>query len=508
VLLENHMPSATLAPTPSAPSRNTTPAAPPPRATDDEILGITSPRKNSPRDTQQLEFDFDADVPTSTTTLSSRARAGVWPDEGLAVPSANENQLQIPRSARNDNPQKIVDTRTANAPDASVNATNAHATIPEPAHLRATLDANPELRAAWRDATAYRESFATPDAAREATALLADVNHMDALFFSRRPEDHASLARAIANMDPAAFTSLAQAMQSIAAGSVAQALLPVPQATTSALAPHLQPRANTSENSPQAAWLHDESSTQPHATQAQARMPVLPETASNAHPQSRNSSPADHAEQNQNQLQIPRYARNDNTLRDADADGLRTAGVSPAPLTSSPHAQLAANSATANEPQLAFLHAANAAAVEGVVAAIEAQVARLLPEGVAKNARTRVVGEIYRELDSSLRSNPQFAAQLRDAFRSGSVDDGHQRAIVSLLTGRARQALPGVAKRVLSEWTSTIVSAANERRTRQRTAERRIDIAGSSGAGNDGRRSMSPRDLDYARLTDADILNL
>ena len=170
--------------------------------------------------------------------------------------------------------------------------------------------------------------------------------------------------------------------------------------------------------------------------------------------------------------------------------------------------QAHAQSATANESQLAFLHAANAAAVEGVVTAIEAQVERLLPEGVAKNARTRVVGEIYRELDSSLRSNPQFAAQLRDAFRSGSLDDGHQRAIVSLLTGRARQALPGVAKRVLSEWTSTIVSAANERRTRQRTAERRIDIAGSSGAGNDGRKSMSPRDLDYARLSDADILNL
>jgi hypothetical protein len=46
---------------------------------------------------------------------------------------------------------------------------------------------------------------------------------MDALFFSHRPEDHASLARAIANLDPAAFTSLAQAMQSIAAGSAGHA---------------------------------------------------------------------------------------------------------------------------------------------------------------------------------------------------------------------------------------------------------------------------------------------
>jgi hypothetical protein len=487
------MPSATLAPTSaapspatstSAPSRTVTSAAPPPRATDDDILGITSPRKNPPRDTTQLEFDFDAAAPTSTT-LSSRARTDVWPDEGPGVDKA----------------QEIADTKTAPVANASAaQASNARAaSIPEPAHLRATFDANPELRAAWRDASSYRESFATPDAARRATALLADVNQMDALFFSRRPEDHASLARAISNLDPAAFASLAQAMQSIAANAahatppVAQAsanrrlmeMTTVPQATTSSIAPHLQPRANASENAPRAISSHDEGSTQPHATQAQAGMPVLPDTANNA-----------------------------------DTDGLRTAGVPPAPLTSSPHAQFAANaaqlaansahaqSATANESQLAFLHSANAAAVESVVAAIEAQVERLLPEGVAKNARTRVVGEIYRELDSSLRSNPQFAAQLRDAFRSGSLDDGHQRAIVSLLTGRARQALPGVAKRVLSEWTSTIMSAANERRTRQRTAERRIDIAGSSGAGNDGRKSMSPRDLDYARLSDADILNL
>jgi hypothetical protein len=461
------MPSATLAPTSSAPSSNTAPAAPPPRATDDEILGITSPRKTPTRDTAQLEFDFDATE--ATNNADALRTAGTLSDALAARPAP------LP-SAQNEN---------SNAPVAQ--AWNARATsLPEPAHLRATFDANPELRAAWRDASAYRESFATPDAARQATALLADVNQMDALFFSRRPEDHASLARAIANLDLAAFTSLANAMQTIAASSahvsaappVAQAsadrrlmeMTTVPQAATNAIAPHLQPRANPSENAP-------------HAAQAQAGMAVLPDTANRADAQSRNLSSTDHAEQNQNRRQ------------DANA---RTANA----------AQFAANNATANESQLAFLHAANAAAVEGVAAAIEAQVERLLPEGVAKNARARVVGEIYRELDSSLRSNPQFAAQLRDAFRSGSLDDGHQRAIVSLLTGRARQALPGVAKRVLSEWTSTIVSAANERRTRQRTAERRIDIAGSSGAGNDGRRSMSPRDLDYARLSDADILNL
>ncbi len=96
--------------------------------------------------------------------------------------------------------------------------------------------------------------------------------------------------------------------------------------------------------------------------------------------------------------------------------------------------------------QAEFFNATNAAAVEGVIAAIESQVERLLPEGVSRSARSRVVGEIYRELDNTLRANRQLSQHMRDAFRSGALDAEHQRAIVSLVTARARQALPGVAK--------------------------------------------------------------
>ncbi len=71
----------------------------------------------------------------------------------------------------------------------------------------------------------------------------------------------------------------------------------------------------------------------------------------------------------------------------------------------------------------------------------------------------------------------------------------------------APAALPAVAKRVLNEWTSTIVAANNDRRARQRAAERRIDISGASGAATAG-RSASPRSVDYARMSDSDILNL
>jgi len=503
-------PSAPASPSHGAPPRATPPSystappvAAPSHATDDEILGLPSPRRIPHRDPRQLEFDFDSAFDGACTDASPVGARHAVPERDAWQSSGHSTRAVIPSEASAVSSSEPEPPVRADAPSRNVSRNDAHSTLSssattaEPAHLRAAFDANPELRAVWRDATAYRESFPTPDAARAATALLADLNHMDALFFSRRPEDHAALASAIAGLDPAAFASLANAMNSIAAGSAAQPMLstappaggPVPQATNSAIALPRQAHANADEvhtagvlpaslSFPAVGARHAmpergawQASAPASTASSRPRADLLPDEGSGV------------SSANDNQVQISHSARNDEAARDA-------------------------NSATSTESQLAFLHSANASAVEGVIGAIESQVERLLPEGMAKSARNRVVGEIYRELDSTLRSNPEFAAQMRDAFRSGSLDDAHQRAIVSLLTSRARQALPAVAKRVLGEWTSTLVSANAQRRARQRSAEHRVDIAGSGGAANDGRRSMAPRDLDYSRLTDADILNL
>ena len=417
-------PTATPAPAPSrnptpahthnpapAPSRNPTPA---PRASDDEILGIASSRRPTPRSAHALDSALDS---AFDAAFDDSLEIGADADASASSRGARANSDDANSADANED-----DARADNATSAPRADDPAAA---EPANLRAVFDANPELRAAWHDANAYREAFDTPAAARQATALLADVNRMDALFFSRRPEDHAALARAIADLDPASFQSLARAINE-----------------------HARATPTRSE-------AHGETAPRIQAQNADAQ------------------------------------------TRAADQ-----------PSESSREASQQNSSAAHREAQVEFLNSANASAVESVLSAIESQVERLLPDGISKSARTRVVGEIYRELDTALRSNHQLASQMRDAFRSGSLDADHQRAIVSLITGRARQALPAVAKRVLNEWTSTLVSANRQRLTRQRTAERRVDIAGSGGAGNEGRRSMSPRDLDYARLSDADILNL
>jgi len=375
----------------------------------------TSPRKLAlPRPTARA-------TPPSPQRLGRRATddeiLGIGDAVAERVAHSAEDTIDSSGEAPAESPMDDV-TRAQDAPDG--------ANIPEA--LRAALDANPELRRVWDDAQAYREAFATPEAARAATAQLADLNHLDSLFFSRRPEDHAELARTVAGLDPVAFASPAQAMATPASR---------PSSSESSFPVGARPPSDK------------------RAVPVQQAAPNFPSDSDSA---------------------LSRPARNND----------------------------ASSEAAPSQAQTEFFHSANDAAV---LEAIELQVERLLPEGISKNARNRVVGEIYRELDTTLRSNRELGEQMRQAFRSGALDTAHQRAIVSLVTGRARQALPGVARRVLSEWTSTLVAANQDRRTRQRTAERRVDIAGASG-GNDGRRAMTPRDFDYTRLSDSDILNL
>jgi hypothetical protein len=355
-------------------------------ATDDEILGITpavtrKPSRGPVKNLGKASSDGGSDTTGIDDLLADLASEGKSGLEETQDPGRDDESGEEPGGA------------------------NAEA-------LEAAFAANPELRDAWHDAKAFREAFPTPEKAREATALLGDLNRMDALFFSRRPEDHVELARAVAQLDPQSFASLARAMTELANGEAARTQTP--------------------------------GKSQPHANgAAQTNTPAISNTR----------APEPTAQQSD------------------------------------------------------FYHSTNAAAVQSVMEAIEAQVDRLLPEGISKSARNRVTGEIYRELDSTLQGNRTLGQQMRDAFRSGALDDAHRRAIVSLVTGRARQALPAVAKRVLNEWTNTVVSANQERRAKQRAAEKRVDISGSGGT-NGGRRAASSRDIDYGRMSDADILNM
>ena len=114
-------------------------------SSDDEILGLlTQPARRTGRREAKSEAR-DSNAQDSAT----RATDQLALDFGDAA-----------------GPQLTHRSSATDGGDADANATGQV----EPERLRAALDANPELRDAWQDASAYRETFATPEEARAATA--------------------------------------------------------------------------------------------------------------------------------------------------------------------------------------------------------------------------------------------------------------------------------------------------------------------------------------------------
>ncbi len=331
--------------------------------------------------------------------------------------------------------------------------------IAEPTELQEVFAANPALRQTWRAEKAYREVFPTVETAREvaklfpsvedaraASAQVADLAQLDRWFFSGQPESHAEMAAAIYRMNPAAFRSLARAMEDVLATGDGRL--------------NGERSARTANgNGANLGVTGSPSADARVAERAQQAAPLQTETST---------------------ISAQNDRAGDSAAGDAGAQG-----------------QFAS-----------FYQETNAVVVEGVVDAIQTQVQRLLPEGVAAGAQKRVIGEIYRELDASLRGNRALAQQVRQAFRSGAMDQDHQAAIVGMVLARAKQALPGVAKKVIGEWTSGVLAANQEKISRQRSAAGRVDITGSGGLGAGIRRPLTPSDVDYGKLSDGDILNL
>ena len=345
---------------------------------------------------------------------------------------------------------------------------------PEVAKL---AESDPRLRQVLSDAQAYRAVFASPGAALDAKNQL---DELDGMFFSGQPSDHAALAARIHELSPEAFQNFAKAVQARAAkvNASAQQVPGVAASTESASGAG----KSASLAVPQQLELF------PSQASDSGRAPGDPGQVSGQTEQQGSQ---------QNGAATP--VGGGQTVHDAQHSVAQAAAVHTA-------------AASANDPrraaQVAFFHDTNAAAVEQILGTIQAQVKQLLPDSVPTGTRNRIIGEVYRELDATLRANRQLGKQLREAFQAGAGDAAHQRAIVTLVAGRAKQALPAVAKRVIGEWTQSIVAANHERLSRHEAASKRVDIAGAGASDGVNRKPMSARDVNYRRLSDADILNL
>ncbi|MGB9334115.1 MAG: hypothetical protein WCB14_03830 [Candidatus Acidiferrales bacterium] len=335
-------------------------------------------------------------------------------------------------------------------------ASNAQPNSPaaDPAQFRAIFESNPELRDAWRDAQSFREIFPDVESARAIQKLFPTIE--DARAANSQVADLVRLDTLFFSNRPESHAELAAAIYRLnpaAFRNLAQMMNAIVSPSGDGVKP-LPPLGPTSS-----------ATVQPSGGRATGTI------APNANGESNSLSQS--------------------------IDGRSLGGSEDSPLQ---------QPITAAHEH-AFFHETNAAAVEGVLNSIQSQLDRLLPEATPQNTRQRLTGEIYREVDAALQSNRAFGQQLLQAFRSGQLTPENQRAIVGMVVGRAKQALPGIAKRVLGEWTSGVVAHAGARQERQRNAARRVDIAGGA-PGGDSPRALMPKDIDYRRMSDNDILNL
>ena len=140
--------------------------------------------------------------------------------------------------------------------------------------------------------------------------------------------------------------------------------------------------------------------------------------------------------------------------------------------------------------------------------AIDRSLTSALPDGVAAGARRRIGEDIFREVHAALSGDRELSRRVGDTLRDWRFDASARQQVVALVSGRARAVLPEVARRVVAEWTSSVLASDRAKTARIDAAASRRDITGGRlpepVAGNMPRS----RDLDYRRLSDEEILGM
>lgn len=156
-----------------------------------------------------------------------------------------------------------------------------------------------------------------------------------------------------------------------------------------------------------------------------------------------------------------------------------------------------------------FERSTNEVVARDVRGSISDTLARVLPEGVAEGAARRIGEDIFNEVHRALAADRALSEQVGDALRERRFGSVEQARVSALLAGRAKQIVPSVARRVIGEWTSSVLGTARNKAARQAAAAARVDIAAAGGSLDSmPLRAMSPREVNYARMSDDEILGM
>ena len=333
--------------------------------------------------------------------------------------------------------------------------------------------AGPGLKSLWEQHQAYREVFPTvaearalkelfPGGVNDAKQLQArgeDAARMDAAYFSGDTRAQAQLAEYLLRDNPRAFHAMLRQSAQVLAARDPQALEEIARG---ALGPGRAPL----------------SSEAPSASSAQA---LRPEKA-------RAQDDAPIAREFHRQREGLERERGAITRAREEFDRERQ------------HFRA--------EQFASFRESANEAVVGQVRQSIEQTIARVLPRDVSEGARKRIADDIFNEVNTALQNDPALTPQIAGLLRQWRFDEPTRAQVVNLIYARAKSLVPTVAKRIVTDWTSSVLSANRQKTSKQQASASRVDIVGGGAPGTLGKRSLTPRDIDYSKTSDDEILSL
>jgi hypothetical protein len=439
---------------------NGLPAAAATQLTDEEILGIDSPSPNGGYGEQdRLEI--------------SRAGRGGANNYGVGANRPEDAAAELNGQA------EAAAGKTTQANGSAELTTRASATGTMPAWMQ-SLAADPkhgaEAQQLWREHQEFCTAFSSPEEARAIKELLPggvkdvltlreatqSVDRIDAAIFSGDARAQSEVVAELARANPAAFRSLFAEAAKVLAGM-----------------------GQTVANESAGANIHPDG-------------PTLRKTGEGwgTQNQSGDLRPGERPVTNHRSQEL-RASQSPATNNESQITNHESRNFDPAAYA-------------------AFERGTNETVARDVRSAIRDTLARVMPDGVAEGAARRIGEDIFNEIHRALAADrtlsEQVGALLRDPDRPAGgprFGSAEQQRIASLLAGRARQLVPSVARRVIGEWTSTVLNTARTKAARQAAAASRVDIATPGGSLDSMPLGpMSARQVNYASMSDEDILGM
>lgn len=133
---------------------------------------------------------------------------------------------------------------------------------------------------------------------------------------------------------------------------------------------------------------------------------------------------------------------------------------------------------------------------------VTGQLLKLLPKA-SDGLRGRIAKDVHSEIQSAINGDAGLKLRLSNLMRTGGINRQTQEQVANLLTSKAKQIMPGAVKRVVNEYTASVMASRKESTEKQNQAASRPDVSTGARPGT----GVRPLTRDEARgMSDMDIL--